>query len=287
MDRVRELLPAENVRVTRALDEVGAALEALRDTGAPTLFVVGGDGTTTGTLTELIRIWPGEERPAVVLTRGGTINTIPKSLGARGAPEQMLQRFLSSDGKAPASERAVVAVTVADEPTRYGMIFANGAAARWLETYYAGASGSRAAVALVARTLASVPIGGRLAREVFQPFSARINVDGERSEGHYTVTGGASVRHVGLGFAPFLTAGHHPDRFHWLTTDASGARLGREIPVFALGFYPRRSCLRHASPRRVELETESPEPYTIDGDLFPRTDRVTIEAGPLLRFLSP
>ncbi len=285
--RIRALLPARHVQVTAALDEVGPALTELAATGADTVFVVGGDGTTTGTLTELVRRWPGEARPALVLTRGGTINTIPKSLGAHGTPEQMLERYLAAPERAPASERALVSVRADQAEPRFGMIFANGAAARWLEAYYSGPSGVRPAAALVARTLASVPLGGRLAREIFQRFEARVELDGRASEGSYTVMGASSVRHVGLGFAPFLTAGHHPDRFHFVTTDASGARLGREIPVFALGFYPRRSCLRHASPRRVEIETAAPEPFTMDGDLFPRARQISLDAGPSLRFLSP
>jgi diacylglycerol kinase family enzyme len=144
-----------------------------------------------------------------------------------------------------------------------------------------------AAAALVARTLASIPLRGELARDLFQPFRARIDIDGELSEGSYTVAGAATVQHVGIGFAPFLTAGLHTDRFHWLATGASAARLGREIPAFAVGIYREGSCLQHASPRRVELRLEQPEPYTIDGDLFPKVSHIVIEAGPVLRFITP
>ncbi len=284
---MRELLPADHLRVTHSLEEVEPAIEALQATGAGTFFSLGGDGTTTGTLTALLRVWPADQLPNIVLAPGGTINTIPKSLGARGRPEQMLARLLAAGGRVATSERPVLAVTADGEPLRHGMIFANGAAARWLEVYYAGPSGSRAAARLVVRTLASVSLRGRLAREIFQPFDARLEVDGKVTRKPFTVMGAASVRHVGLGFAPFLTAGHHPDRFHLVTTDANGARLGREIPIFSLGFFPRRSSLRHASPSRVRIETEAPEPFTIDGDLFVRTRGVTVETGPVLRFLSP
>lgn len=286
-ERLRRRLPADHVRTTQSVDEIADALEALRATGAQTLFVVGGDGSVTGTLTELMRVWPESELPELVLTAGGTINTIATSLGARGRPDEMLTRFLAAPGGADALVRPLLRIAAEDAPARYGMIFANGAAARFLAEYYDGPSGARPAAALVARTLLAMPLGGDLARRMFEPYEALVEIDGEPSEGRFSVAGAASVRHVGLGFAPFRTAGHWPDRFHWLSTAATPGALGREIPLFALGIYAPRSCLAHASPRSVRLSTAGPEPYTIDGDLFEACRRVEIDAGPQIRFRTP
>ena len=286
-ERMRRRLPADHVRTTQSLDEISGALEALRATGAETLFLVGGDGSVTGTLTELMRVWPESELPELVLTAGGTVNTIATSLGARGRPDEMLTRFLAAPGGGDTIVRPLLRLTAENAGMRYGMIFANGAAARWLAEYYEGPSGARPAAALVARTLFSMPLGGELARRMFEPYEARIEIDGEPSQGRFTVAGGATVRHVGLGFAPFRTAGRRPDRFHWLSTDATPGRLGREIPLFALGIYPPRSCLAHASPRSVRPSPACPGPYTLDGDLFEAARRVDIEAGPRIRFRTP
>ena len=286
VDRIVDLLPHECVQVTREIEDVAPALAALRETGADTLFVVGGDGTITGTLTELLRSWPRDELPALAITPGGTINTISRSLGARGGPEQMLAHFLSRPRAEPVP-RAVLRVDADRDPPRYGIVFANGAAARWLATYYSGRSGKLSAVSLVARTLASIPVGGRLAREMFRPYAARLEIDGKAEDGQYTVAGAATVRHVGLGFAPFLTAGQQRDRFHWLATDASPARLGREIPGFAVGVYRDDSCLAHASAANVQLTLEEPEPYTIDGDLFLAASDLHISVGATIGFLAP
>ena len=89
--RLRALLGEENVRLTRCAQDLGPALDALRDAGIGRLVLVGGDGTVGGTLTALLARWPGAELPSVLLTAGGTVNTIAKSMGSAGAPDAVLR----------------------------------------------------------------------------------------------------------------------------------------------------------------------------------------------------
>ncbi|MBM4321077.1 MAG: hypothetical protein FJ125_14275 [Deltaproteobacteria bacterium] len=39
--------------------------------------------------------------------------------------------------------------------------------------------------------------------------------------------------------------------------------------------------------RRLELKLDRPEPYTLDGEIYPPTDTFSISAGPELRFVVP
>ena len=64
-------------------------------------------------------------------------------------------------------------------------------------------------------------------------------------------------------------------------------------PLFAIDSVPVK-CFRapsrssgpcHASAGRVTIRTREPHRYTLDGDLFPGTRDLTLEAGPVLRFL--
>ena len=127
---------------------------------------------------------------------------------------------------------------------------------------------------------------GPLARRIFSPVHATVDLDGRVRETGYTMMGAGSVRDVGLVFSPFRTAGTRPDRFHWLETDAAPWRFGVEIPGYAVGIYPLNSCLRHASAARVKVRFERPEIYTLDAELFPASDAIQIESGPTLRFLT-
>ena len=109
-ERLRRLLPRENLRVTANLAEVEPALAALHEVGVDTLVVVGGDGSMTGTLTALLRVWPRESLPRVLLAGGGSVNTIAKSLGARGGPERLLKRLLDGHTQVHEDVRPVLRI---------------------------------------------------------------------------------------------------------------------------------------------------------------------------------
>jgi diacylglycerol kinase family enzyme len=286
VERMRRLLPAERIAVTRARGEVAAALRGLRAREVDTLVVVGGDGSVHVALTELFRVWPPDALPRVALARGGTINTIASSLGAHEAPDSMLERLLE---RGPRREcvRPALRVRADDGEERCAMIFAMGAAARFLEQYYAAATGGPLqAFATLARCMGSVLVHGPLARWLFSRFEARVRIDSDAyGETSFTVIAAASVRHIGLGFRPFHSAGRRLDRFHFAMTRDDGRRIALELPWHRAGVPPRRSCLRHASPARVTIEAPEPVAYTLDGDLFAPTKTVSIEATAPLRFL--
>ena len=287
-ERLRRLLPRENLRVTANLAEVEPALAALHEVGVDTLVVVGGDGSMTGTLTALLRVWPRESLPRVLLAGGGSVNTIAKSLGARGGPERLLKRLLDGHTQVHVDVRPVLRIQSEGSEPVYGMIFANGAAPRWLEFYYEHSSrGVRGALYSVAATLASVMVNGELAHKLFDPFDALLEIDGEPlDQRQFTTIAAGGVRHIGLGFPLFRSAGEKPGHFHFVATDMQGGRLMRRLPRLRAGSARALDELVHASARRVVIRTPRPMPYTIDAELYPGVGSVTIETGPEIHFLA-
>ena len=286
VERIRSRLPADHVRLTRESSEVPSALGELLGLDADTLVLVGGDGTAGTTLTGLVRVAAQRELPRVVMAGGGSVNTIPKSLGARGKPDEVVARWLAAERPAGEQPRPLLQVEGDDHEPNYGLIFGNGVVCRWLEHYYRTDGGPVAAARTVARSVGSVLVRGPLARQLFARFSASIEIDDTPArDDHFTGFAASTVRDIGLGFRPFSTAGQDVERFHWIDTDASGPRLGVELPVqFLSAGSPRRTCLHHESPRRALFHTAEPMPYMIDADLFPAARRVSVEAGPKVRF---
>jgi diacylglycerol kinase family enzyme len=157
---------------------------------------------------------------------------------------------------------------------------------RFLELYYSGPTGAAGAFSVVARLSGSALVAGRLARRTFASFEAELEVDGERVDRrHFTVIAAAGVRHIGLGFAPFHTAGSDPERIHLAATGASAAQLVRDLPALRAGV--RGRLLAHFACRHAELSLAAPLAWSIDAELFPPAQRLAISAGPALRILGP
>ncbi len=289
LDRLRRHVPPERLRATENAEEIGPALDALRDAGVDTLAVVGGDGSVGGTLGVLLERWPADTWPRVLLAPGGTVNTIPRSLGAAGTPEALVERLCTTPEAFAESRRPLVRATPTEGESRAGMIFANGVAVRWLKLYYEDSPlGVVGATQLVARIAGSALVGGGLARRVFEPAAARIEVDGRPLDyDRFTVMAAASVLHIGLGFPLFHTAGSDPERFHFAITNAPARRIVRELPTLRSGGVRPGSCVTHHPARRVHLRFEAPQSWSIDADVQPETAELELSATPPLRFLMP
>lgn len=286
--RLRALLGEERVLLTRGAEEVAPALASLRAAGVERLVLVGGDGTIGGTLTELLESWPAAELPSLLVTAGGTVNTIARSLGCSGAPDRVLARILEH-GPRELSPRPLVTVTAPGDESRSGMIFANGVAVRWLRMYYEESRrGVAGASSVVARIMASAAIGGALARRMFAPAEAQVEVDGEPlALRRFTVMAASSCAEIGLGFAPFHLAGRDPQRFHFAITDASAGRIMAEMPAVRLGVKPPGSCIEDHAAHQVRVRFSEPQPWSLDADVYPPARELELRATAPLRFLLP
>jgi diacylglycerol kinase family enzyme len=282
--RITRLATPERTAVSARLEEIAPALAGLLDRGIDSLVIVGGDGTFPHTLSHLLGRRDPAALPAIVPTRGGTVNTIARSLGARGAPDETLAQLLR--GELREQPRAVVRVAADGGAPLFGFLFVNGVGVRFLELYYAGAMGPAGALSVVGRLCASALVGGPLARRAFAAFEADLEVDAAAiDQRHFTVIAAGAVRHLGLGFAPLHTAGSDPERIHLATTDASAARIALELPRLRAG--SRGGSLAHFACRNATLTLAAPLAWSLDAELFPPARRLVITAQPGLRFLHP
>jgi len=283
--RLETLLPPGHVIRTSRVEDVALALKQLRELGVSQLGLVGGDGTLSGTLTELVESWP-KPWPAIVVTRGGTVNTIAAALGARGSPTSSLRR-LREGARPRETVREILRVEAERGPTRCGFIFGNGLATRWLQAYYAEpVPGVQAASRVLARAVRSATVGGDFARGLFEPFTARLSIDGQPvRERSFRLIGASTIRDVGLGFRPFLSAGSAPGRFHLLHTEAAPARFVLDLPWFWLGRDAPNPALSHHQVARAELALARPEAWMIDADVQRPAQRLAITTTEPLTFL--
>jgi diacylglycerol kinase (ATP) len=284
--RLRTQLGGRGLLVeTRAPEEVGPALLHLRRAGASVIALVGGDGSHPPLLDQLLQPQEGRPPPPLALLRGGTMNTVARNFGIRGAPEKLLAQLLAEVemGVLRTCRRQLIEVN-----GRFGFLFAAGMGARFLEVYYRNPQPHlRRALLVGARTLASALIGGDFATQLFQPIPIRMRVDGQaRPHNRYRLLVAATVADVGLGMRVTFRAGETPGRFHLIASDLPMAALARQLPR-VLGGRPL-----HGQPHLDELAAsaqlhfDAPQPYTLDGDLF-RAEKIEIRAGGTVEVVQP
>ena len=285
--RVRDVVGDAGCFATGNAEEVPEALSALRDRGCETLLVVGGDGTVSRTLTALLRVFSEDQRPAVALTEGGTVNTIPKALGSAGAPEQVAAA-LQRGAPRTVQRRATVRVRADDGDPMDGMLFVSGIGVRFLERYYEDTGqGLSGAALVIARTVGSALVGGDAASAMFAPFRAELRCDGERIERRsFTVFGAGGIPEIGLGFRPFRTAGRDPEHVHLIYSGASALGFLTEMPGLLFGLEWPGSSVVHRPVREAVIRPDEPQPWSIDAEMFPPARELWVQAGPILDFVS-
>jgi diacylglycerol kinase family enzyme len=286
---LRALAPPGRVFATKHPDEIEPALARLRADGVDSLAIVGGDGTVTAALTALARAWPSHAYPRVALLPGGSVNTIPTWFSGAGSPDRLLARLLQAGDDPRERVCQPLEVRAEEAPPRLGMIFGNGAVCRWLDLYHAQPRrGPIGAAAVLTRALVSVATGGPLARALFRPFEASVEIDGEAAvRGDFTAMAAGALPVLGLGFRPFFHAGDARGTFHWIMTDARPWELGLDFPAARVGRRRPGTRLRDFRTRSVRVRAAEPQAYTVDGDVFARAASLELRAGPPLRMWVP
>lgn len=288
------------IEVTWDLDALRQAAGRFAQGGAEVVAVCGGDGTTMATMTALAAAFPPERLPRLLLLRGGTVNTVARNLQVRGRPEELLRRALRAirgpgDLSAlPLWWQDLVCVRARDGegevPPRHGCLFAAAMGARFLETYYAlPRQGVLPAALLTGRTVLStlVPGGGPLARRLFADTEARLWVDGEEApELRHRLLLAATVPDVGMGMRVTWQAGRASGRLHVVASRLSLFEMARQLPRVLRGEPLRGAPHLDRLARSLRLRFTSPQPYTLDGDLF-RATEVDVEVGPRIPVIGP
>lgn len=274
---------------TRGPDDVRGVAERFKEAGVEILALNGGDGTNHVTLTTFIEVYGDTPLPMIAFLRGGTMNTISNAVGIRGTPGQILLNIAEKyhlGQEFEVTERNILRVD-GDDKTHYGFIFANGFLYNFLEVYYADPNPSPLVAAKVlTRLVGASLVGAQAARDLFRPFRAQVEVDGERwPQEQFTAVVASSIEQIGLGFRPFIRCRQRPDHFNLLGILAAGATFALELPRIRLGMPIPESKMRNEVAREVRFQSDQPIEYTIDGDLHVAEGPVRLSAGPRLRLI--
>lgn len=279
----------DTYELTNKVDDVKKVARQFKKSGIEILALNGGDGTNHVTLTTFIEVYDGDPLPKVTFLRGGTMNTISNGIGIEGTPSRLLANLVDkyyTGQPFETTERDMLKITDERE-SNYGFIFGNGLVSNFLEMYYGtGKPSPTTAAVLLGKAIASLPVGGKTAKEIVKPFRASAKfADEEWEEREYTSLLAATIDQIGLGFRPFVRCEERPHAFHVLGIMASTWALSTELPKIRMGVAMDPKKAKSKVTDFVEIHSREPFTYTIDGDMHRAQECVTLEAGPRIEII--
>jgi len=285
IERLRLILGDKGIlREARGLEGIGDIAREFRRLGIEILVIDGGDGTLHHTLSAFIPIYRGTALPPIVLSRGGTMNTVASSLGLKGLSEAVLERVVNAiTGRGSFEVVRANALKVNDG---YGFIFGLGFPVSLLNAYYRGKGRGRGkTVTVLLKILLSAVEKPGPENVFFRPFEADVWLDGKKLPfRRYTTILGSTVRGVGLGFKPTRRAGEE-GLFQMLCLDMGPPKMVLNALKVLLGMELRDEGLLDRAATRSVITLREPAEMQIDGEMFENQREIRLQVGPSLRFI--
>jgi diacylglycerol kinase family enzyme len=259
--------------------------------GTSRVLFAGGDGTFMRGLSAVVRAFGDAPLPLIGLVPAGTVGTVARHFGPRGADgaRHVIRAACSGEADALAWARAHRQLTLRvrdDAGGAYvGLIFGAGLVARFFDEYNRGPrQGLPTAAAIAARVFAGSFVGSGLARRVLAPTRCAIEVDGQAHPSPtWSLVVASVVRDLGLHFIVTYRAGD-AERFHVVASGLQPSALGPQMLRVLRGRPLRGEPRVDALARSLRVTFEAPDAYVLDGDVIGARS-VTVEAGPLVHVL--
>jgi len=276
------------VVATSDLEDLDASLRRFHDKGFDIVAVCGGDGSFYHAVSRIIEIWGVEDLPLLLPLRGGTINNLARSLGARRKrPESMLAHVVKDfrQGRThEVTERDLILVN----GKHYGYIVGAGLIVNFLRLYYSGRNpGPLRAFWLLARLGVSNIFKTSLIGSVVKTFHADILCDGERVPFRsFSILLASTVSHIGLGVRPFYLSARKAGWYHVLAGPSTPGQLLSSLYRFFRGFPANLPSLYDNMAQELVVEFAEPQAFTINGDVLDPVKVLRLEPGPRVSFIA-
>ncbi len=244
--------------------------------------ISGGDGTIHHVISTLISVYGDRPLPMIALLRGGTINNVSNALKIQGTPESVLSRLILKYHENEPFETA--ALHCLNVNGRYGFLFGNGLVFNFIREYIErGEGGVRNVVGMLAKSIGSSLFHTRYMLQCARRFDAKVTVDGEEWPWkNYIVLDAGAVEPLGFGFRPFYRAREQPGHFHMMGL----SMRPRDILSGLWNIWRAKATgsehYLESLAQEVVIELAEPQGYTIDGEIYPPVESITLRCGPQL-----
>lgn len=274
-------------KLTHNLQELREVAREFKEKKVQILGINGGDGTICHTLSVFIEEYGNEPLPKIAVLKGGTMNMLALNLCIKGKPEQVLYRLMEKySSSQPMETKKITSLKFSNG--HHGFIFADGTSAAFLEEFYRNKTGALGSLLLVVKVLVSFLIRGKLFRKIVQKKNIKWTTNKTEMATHSTLgVFCSSVAKLPLGATLFPHVEQSHEAFEIVSVAMKPEQLVyRVVPNFFLGAAnPSYGKIRFCASK-LQIEYESEQAYTIDGELFETEDKkVEIFPGPTIEFL--
>ncbi|MBN2725683.1 MAG: hypothetical protein JXR95_16585 [Deltaproteobacteria bacterium] len=272
---------------TYTLDDVDKAVNDFKSVDVDIIAISGGDGTAHRTIEKLLSCYSHDNLPPLLLLPSGTQNMVPKSFGITGnslTTMLQIQTMYTHNIPIRVMRRNVLRVN-----EHYSFMFGLGVPARFLQHHYSRGTSHWHAITLLGDYATDALKKGDKAKKLFAPIPMTYQInDSEKifNQSIHTIFS-SFAEEVALRFRCFPRAGWQKDTFETLLLDSNVPQTFKIFGNVWFGSLREFPGMDRVMTTTLNLDLEFPEPYTLDGDLYPSEKSFRIEAGPELRFVIP
>jgi diacylglycerol kinase family enzyme len=276
------------VVATRDLDDLDGSLRRFHEKGFDIVAVCGGDGSFYHSVSRIIEVWGEGNMPLLLPLRGGTINNLARTLGARRKRAESMLAHVVKDYRQGRTHETTERDLILVNGEHYGYIIGAGLIVNFLRLYYSGKNpGPVRAFYLLARLGVSNIFKTSLIGSVVKPFHADVFCDGERVPFRsFTMLLASSVAHIGLGVRPFYLSARKSGWYHVLAGPSTPGQLLSRLWRFFRGYPANLDTLYDTMARELVVEFSEPQSFTINGDVLDPVEVLRLEPGPRVSFVA-
>jgi diacylglycerol kinase family enzyme len=278
------------VHATATLEELQAVANGIASREVDVVVLAGGDGATMRGVSALALAYEGRKLPRVALISAGTVGTIARNTGARGASRRTALRLAVALGEGRVAERVQATLRVRDDRggDRVGFIFGAGLVSRFFELYDASRHrGHLHAAQIAARLFVGSLCGSALAERVLERQAGSLRVDEKAEvETSWSLILASVLPNVGLHLYAAYRARECPPRFHVVASGLGANALGRQMPRVLMGMPIRGKPGVDTLALSVDFTFgEDGSAYVLDGDVL-HAKAVHLSPGPALTMVT-
>jgi diacylglycerol kinase family enzyme len=282
--------PGIELCVTKNADSLNEVARDFARRELAHLAIVGGDGSASLSLTAIEKAYGDAPLPTIALLRGGTMNTVARSLGVSTRSPTALLRAAILAWRTPERVRFHhrPALRVGD---RLGFLFGTGIFYGFLDAYYQAGNDQPSpltALTVFLRGAGSALVAGPAIREMIHETIVEVRSElGVWPARNYVALAAGTVAEVGLGFRPFHRAFSSVSEFHLLGLTGPVGEVAKDLPRVFLGRGFRPTVADEGLTGWAEISAPGGRiDYAVDGDLHRSEGALRLSLGPTFSFLT-